>query len=965
MPFKKHSAYKLTLAITAILAAPLVVAQADNNAWVCDVLPNGEWDCKISDIVIEAPNSSAVDLTPSPTQVSPSAAEVAEPSASAVWSSVEELPAEVPSTPSATTPEARQATPSIDMPAISPVAVPESFADQEISSPVDTRIESAPASSSQPIRSTSQNASARENRAQTANAWDCTTGADGNWSCAPGNQQAVSVAQLGRFNEPVAGASGLLVDNRFAHLDWFPNRGSGPMLCPGGYIEPEIAYLEPNIEVGNEAVFAEADLSSADLQSGLARLTGGVIIQQSNRLFTSGYGEVDNNAGTAFLENAVTFREPGLLLIGTRAETDFNSGVSSFYSAEFVMHAEHLRGSAETITRFDDQRVTFSRGSVTYCEPGNNAWAIASSDITLYPDKGYGTAKHMTFRVKDVPVFYLPWFRFPIDDTRQSGFLYPSMGVSKSDGVDVSIPYYFNIAPNIDDTLTVRHIEKRGLLLENELRYLNTWSNNKLSLAYLSGDKKSDDQNRWLTGFEHRGSPADRWTSQIDYTKVSDFDYFADLGTSLEVQRADHLDQRGQLRYQGNGWNFLANLHQYQTISGLTPYQRSPQLLLTGNERLNNRANLDYQAEYVHFTRDRKDFFRNPSDLRRTEAQRLHLRPSVSHVNTRPWGFLNGELTLWHSSYDFDFPEEATTDFIPNSVTASVASIDSGLYFDRDFLFSDQSFSQSLEPRLMLLHVAKNNDQPTTRQFNYFDSSQLSFSYNNLFDRYGWSGNDRISATSQATFGVSSAIYNERGAEKARLAVAQAYYLEDREQIDLRPGDITGTETTSNIALLAQWNVTPSLRLRHDSEIDRDDFTLEEQNYQATWRPDDENLFYFSYRDRVNSASNDPRTRQSDIVYRNQINPQWAFIGRWQHDIERRQRLDTVLGLEYGTCCWKMRLTAREFLSPEKRGGIATEYDRGVFLQFVLRGLGSFGGDGGRSLIEEITGFRERDHDNF
>ena len=886
MPFKKHSAYKLTLAITAILAAPLVVAQADNDAWVCDVLPNGEWDCKISASIIEAPAiGTAVDTAPAAAQVNLKATEATE-----------------------------------------------------------TR-----------------------SKPKAASSLECSIHAEENLTCAPGKQQPVSVAQLGRFNEPVAGASGLLVDNRFAHLDWFPNKGSGPMLCPGGYIEAEIAYLEPNIEAGNRAVLAEADLSSADLQSGLARLTGGVIIQQGNRLFSSGYGEIDNNTGTAFLENAVTFREPGLLLMGKRAKTDFNSSVSSFYAAEFVMHAEHLRGSAEKITRFDDQRVTFSGGSVTYCEPGNNAWAIASTDITLYPDKGYGTAKHMTFRVKDVPVFYLPWFRFPIDDTRQSGFLYPSMGVSKSDGVDVSIPYYFNIAPNIDDTLTVRHIEKRGLLLENELRYLNTWSNNKLSLAYLSGDKKSNDQNRWLTGFEHRGSPADRWTSQIDYTRVSDLDYFADLGTSLEVQRADHLDQRGQLRYQGNGWNFLANLHQYQTINDnvASPYQRAPQLLLRGNERLNNKANLDYQAEYVHFTRDRKDFFTNPSDINKTEAQRLHLRPTVSHINTRPWGFLNSELTLWHSSYVFDFPEGATTDFIPSSVTAGVASIDSGLYFDRDFTFTDQHYSQSLEPRLMLLHVEKNNDQPRVGQFNYFDSSQLNFSYNNLFDRYGWSGNDRVSATSQATIGASSAIYNEQGTEKARLAVAQAYYLEDREQIDLRPGDITGTESSSNIALLAQWNVTPSLRLRHDSEIDRDDFSLEEQNYQLTWRPDDENLFYFSYRDRINSATNDSRTRQSDLVYRNQINPQWASIARWQHDIENRQRLDTVLGLEYGTCCWKMRMTAREWLTTSNLRGAKAEYDRGVFLQFVLRGLGSFGGDGGRSLIEEITGFREKDHDNF
>ncbi len=839
MPFKKNSAYKLTLAITAILYVPWNIAHADQNAWACDRLPNGEWDCHVSN---DLPVRPAEQPTPPVTQP---VAQPAEDTRTPVQAAQPAAETQVPAQPEPSTVETQTPTP--------PAQLTEELPTLE--TPV---------------------------------------------------QAERDVLQLGRFNKPVAGNSGILLDNPFAHLDWYPKNTDEPMLCPGGYIEPEIAYLEPNIEVGNEAVYAEADLSSTDLQGGLARLTGGVIIQQGERLFTSRYGEVDNNSGTAFLEDTVTFREPGLLLVGTRAETDFNTGISSFYSSEFVMHLEHLRGHAETITRYDDQRVTFRDGAVTYCEPGNNAWSIASYNITLHPDRGYGEATHMTFRVKDVPVFYLPYFRFPIDDTRQSGFLYPSLGVSKSDGVDISIPYYFNLGPNLDDTLNLRYIEKRGLLLENELRYLNTWSNNTLSLAYLSNDQKSDRSNRWLTGFEHRGRPADRWSSRIDYTHVSDIDYFSDLGTSLDVQRSDHLDQRGQLQYQGNGWRFLANLHEYQTINDnrASPYQRSPQLLLTGNERvLNNQARLNYQAEYVRFTRDRKDFFSNSSDLRRTEAQRIHIRPTLQHRTNRPWGFMDAALTGWHSSYDFDFPEQAETGFIPNSVTAGIASIDSGLYFDRDFNFRGSEYSQSLEPRLMLLHVDKSTSQPTQGEFRYFDSSRLSFSYNNLFDRYGWSGNDRISETSQITYGVSSAIYNERGSEQARIAIAQAYYLRDRDLNDLRPGDNTGIESSSNLALLAQWNITPNLRLRHDSEIDRDSYSMEEQNYQLTWRPDDENIFYLSYRDRLNSANNRARTRQSDLVYRNQINPQWATIARWQHDLENRQRLDTILGLEYGTCC--------------------------------------------------------------
>ena len=750
---------------------------------------------------------------------------------------------------------------------------------------------------------------------------------------------------------PWVSSAEIVQNNQFAHLDWHPNSADTPILCRGGYVEPKISFLRSDVHHDDQTIYAEADTSSANLPDGIAALEGGVIIQQGNRLFRSGYGEVNSNTNTAFLEDSVTFREPGLLMRGVRAETDFSSSISRFHKAELVMHQQHLRGSADTITRLEDSNIHIDQGTITYCEPGNNAWAIESSDITLHTEEGYGIARHTTFRVADVPILYLPWFRFPIDDRRQSGFLYPSLRVSQSNGVDLSLPYYFNISPNFDATVTPRFIEKRGLLVESEFRYLNRWSHNALSLAYLPKDKKRNDDNRWLFNLKHQGNPADRWETQIDYTKVSDDDYFANLNTSLDVQRQDHLKQQTQIGYQGNGWNFSANLHQYQTISGVTPYQRSPQLLFTGAESLGRRTNFNYTAEYVRF---------DTSDSRSVHAHRAHIRPTIGYRTSKPWGYSNAEFTLWHSSYSY-FNKPAGD--ASNSLTAIIGSVDSGLYFDRDFSIGDRTYSQSLEPRLMLLHSKKSDSNNPPK---VFDSSQMSFSYNNLFDRYGWSGNDRVSATSQATLGVSSALYNDSGRENARIAIAQSYYIEDREPSDLRPGDISGIEKSSNIALLAQWDITPHIRVRHDSEIDREDFSFEEQNYQLTWRPGTETFLYFSYRDRINSAIGpDARTRQSDIAFRNQLNPQWAVIGRWQHDIVRQQRLDTLLGLEYGTCCWKMRLTAREYLSPDKRGSTATEYDRGVFLQFVLRGLGSFGGDGGRSLMEEITGFRERDHDNF
>ncbi|KGK42476.1 hypothetical protein LH51_06780 [Nitrincola sp. A-D6] len=384
-----------------------MAAQTDERLWVCNLLPNGEWDCEVNELLMDA--QSAEPLTPEPRRVS-----TPEPTPTSA-----PTPAPVPD---------RSAEPISPR---DPVSPPESELTTLTPEPDTARTFPAESASpapeaSQPGRSITTEQTAR---ARSADAWDCTIGADGNWSCAPGNRQAVSVAELGRFNAAQPGASGLLINNPYAHLDWYPYSSNEAAVCSGRYVEPDIDYLQSELTPGEQAVYAEADLSSADLQSGLARLTGGVKLQQGSRLFTSRYGEVDNEANTAFLEGDVTFREPGLLLVGQRAETNFNTGVSSFYASEYIVHAEHLRGSATTITRYDDNRIRLESGAVTYCEPGNNAWSIGSGNIVLHPDKGYGIATHATFRVADIPVFYMPGSVFrstvganPVFCTPVSGF---------------------------------------------------------------------------------------------------------------------------------------------------------------------------------------------------------------------------------------------------------------------------------------------------------------------------------------------------------------------------------------------------------------------------------------------------------------------------------------------------------------------------------------------------------------
>ncbi|WP_151702938.1 LPS-assembly protein LptD [Nitrincola alkalilacustris] len=785
--------------------------------------------------------------------------------------------------------------------------------------------------------------------------WDCRVNTEGEWDCSFSQQsgnlttgsaaRAVTQAQAQAQSDDIR----LRLSSPFAHLDYYPYpQGQAPGLCHGGYIEPDVEFMDDDAPFSEQPIFADAIESSADLNTRLTRLVGGINLRQGSRMISSEYGEIDQDNMTAFLEGQIRYREKGLLLIGDRADANFETGDTHFINAQYVMHEEHMRGSAKRISRYGDNRVVMEKGALTFCEPGNDAWQIKASSVELDLEEGFGTARHAVFAVANVPVFYIPYFKFPIDDRRVSGFLYPSGSFSRNSGLQLNIPYYFNLAPNYDDTLVTRVIEKRGLLLENEFRYMNEWSISSLSTSYLHDDNIYG-KNRWLTEVEHEGAPFKNWFSRIHYTRVSDDDYFNDLGTKLDVEEKDHLDQLVEMRYTGNGWNFTGRVHGYQTIiDGKSPYERKPQLLFTGREALPADAQFTYIAEYVNFQRDLAGLTGND----RIVGDRLHLRPSVSYLFERPWGYAKPKVSLWHSQYQLD-NTSMTQDSRP-SVTTPVTSLDTGLYFDREY----SRFSQSLEPRLMLLDV------PGVEQPSYFnfDSARMGFSYYNLFNEYGWSGNDTVADTRQATLGLSSGFYTASGSEKARLGVAQAHYFRDRDI--LRPGDRTGNENSSNYALLASWNISDALRFTHDSEIDRNSLSTREQNYKLTFTPDDLRLLYISYRDKKGTNNtNDSTIRQSDIGFRYPINPKWNVIGRWQYDHKEGENLDTLFGVEYGTCCWKMRVTARRWLSGNPSADF--EQDTGLFVQFVLRGLGTIGPEGGRGFIEEITGIKEDDHDKF
>lgn len=847
------------------------------------------------------------------------------------------------------------------------------------------------------IKTRQSNAQVKQPSPDTA--WSCRA-VEGNWDCRKGSKQASRKSQSGRKASPPLGArvednryrqnypetyataagviearqqarqqwldqdressnpdgerqqEKLFIEAPYAFLDWYPNpTGVSPLShCQGSYIEPSFNFEDALLGEDDQPVYVQAD-ASRTIGDSTTELSGNIYLRKGNRQARAQNARIDHDNETAQLYGLVQFREPGVLLLGQQADIDIQNSRAVLDQAQFVFHGRHLRGSADRITRLEDNELIIEQGSYTRCEPGNNSWSIQGSKIVLHQDEGLGEVTHATLRFNDVPALYVPYMSFPIDNRRMSGLLFPSFALTSDNGFDYSQPYYFNLAPNYDDTLTLRWINKRGQLLENEFRYLNRYGTNVLSFAYMAEDKERNDEERWILGFEHKGSPASNWTSTVDFTSVSDQDYFDDLGTNLDLNEESHLLQKAQISYSARDFNFTAELRDYQTIDDAAerPYQKLPSFRVIGTPSFDiDWLQFDYLADFTHFDRDPAGF----SGSDRTRGGRLHLETSASIPFERSWGYIKPKVRLTQTQYSLN---DQPSGFDNSPVrTVPLLSLDSGLYFDRYFDYDDKQFTQTLEPRLYLLEVPfeDQSEIPT------FDSSELTFGFNQLFRDNRFSGYDRIGDTRQATLGLTSRLLDTDGRELANASIGQIHYFKDREvRLDNTSGTLT--ESSSNLAAEATVNFTPELRLRADAEWDRDARQNLVRNFKLTYRADIDHVINLGYRFTRDAVE------QTDLSWIWPLNPRWSMLGRWQQDWVANESLDTIIGFEYENCCWQIRTIYREWITSDS----TDRRKDGIFLQFELKGLGGIGtravGDSGtkaRSFMKEITGFEERSY---
>ncbi|NRA20959.1 MAG: LPS assembly protein LptD [Oceanospirillaceae bacterium] len=715
-------------------------------------------------------------------------------------------------------------------------------------------------------------------------------------------------------------------------------------VCQGRYISPTIgAFTEGEAEpLDLSTVFITADQSSTALGQNSV-LTGNVDIRQGTKSLNSPVVKLNQETGAMDLEGGVTYRQTGLLIVADNAKGNINNDQTSLYNAQYVVHDIGLRGEAEAIISQTTDIIDIQNGSLTFCPPNVEDWKISASNINLDLATGFGKADDAKLVLMGQTVLYLPFLYFPLDDRRHSGFLYPSFKFA-NDGNEVAIPYYFNIATNMDDTLTTTVNSDNGILLENELRYLDTNSVNKISTG-LNVIDDQDARKRWVIGLNHKGNYSN-FKTVIDYTKISDDDYFDDFGSNLDVDEGDnnHLNQTAKISYAGDNWNSSLLLQKYQTIDSdtTTPYQRLPEIRFSGitPEPWDN-INIKYRTVFTRFDRDQTGL----SDAEKVNGDRLIIQPSINASYRKAWGYIQPSVKLWHASYNLNDQLDGVGS--NQSVTVPILEIDSGLYFDRDFSFQEKGYTQTLEPRLYGLYVPYSDQS----ELPDFDTSELTFNYNSLFRDNRFSGDDRFGDTKQISLGLTTRVISDQGRELVTASLGHALYFADRKvRVDSNAAPID--DDTSDLATSIIWRPNTRVRALIDATFDAKTFDNSEFTLDLKYEEDPSHVIGFRHR-----FTRDIR-EQTTLSYLWPISNNWSGLGLVQYDWLSNKTIDVAGGLEYQSCCWLTRMVVRNELDSNNSRDISFAF------QFVLKGLGGAGRSPNQDLRDKIKGYDKREYYN-
>lgn len=745
-------------------------------------------------------------------------------------------------------------------------------------------------------------------------------------------------------------------------------------VCDGTYLAPTIT--KPTALIG--ALPINASAGRVEKNGDSVQLQGGVSLSRGTLSITGQEAVITQRTGLAKVLGGIEIEHDALLITGESAEINSKDGIGAVNRAEFLSYDSGLRGRAKAIRRESEQRLVLEKGHYTSCPIGSDTWHLAASTLTLDESSGEGSAKNARLVLGKVPIFYVPYMTFPIDDRRRSGVLIPTIGTADQGNIDFALPYYMNLGKNHDATYTPRFIDENGLLNELEFRYLGKSGAWVFDGAFISGDDfqervediagvaqfEDTNSDRWRFITKQQANISRRWRTNIDYTEVSDNELLDDFySSSFEVRRAGHLNQQAVVDYISPEWQASVQLQQFQTIDlELDPqYKTLPQLTVDKqNQNKNFALNTLFSAETTHFDHRlaRKDGGTLDTGLR------FYTEAGATLPMRWNWGYIQSTVKMRHVSYRLD-SALGSNDNIETSNNIPLYSIDSGLFFERSLNFKNTRYTHTFEPRVFYLN-SRSRDQ--SRQ-PIFDTSTLTFNYNQLFRETRFTGRDRISDANQLTLAFTSRLIDsDNQRELGTLRVGQISYFSDRE---ITAGDLVEEDLTSSTSdVAAEISFHPQQNLRFDTSLvfspDFDQTNL--GSIGVEYQPANDWIFNFNYRFRrgVTSLVNTTRLEQADFGTVFPLNNKWNLFARWRYDLTGERSIEDLFGLQYEDCCWSIRMVYNRQLERVDDLGTANassldnlDRDRAFHIEFEFKGLGSIGRRTSLLLEQSIIGFKD------
>ena len=640
-------------------------------------------------------------------------------------------------------------------------------------------------------------------------------------------------------------------------------------------------------------------------------------VTSGDNTIIGGEATFDENGGIIRVTKNLIFENPNAVIYGKEAIIETEEKTALIQNSDYQIYNIPARGIAKTIAIDSDNNFKLTDFTYTTCTALDNSWELRAQSMELNKDEGM--AKNLSLRFKDWPILYLPYLTFPLSDSRKSGILPPNFGSSTKRGLELSLPYYWNISTNMDLKTTPKYMDKRGFQLSNQFRFMTKNQRGETLLDFLPNDKQTD-KDRTYISHEQVVNLSSDWKLSLKGEYASGNNYFEDLTQTLSSTSRTHLVRSINLDHFSNNWFLNIGMDNHQIINDVIlfdekPHKRLPYLNFTGLWSLKETGiNYGLNGQLAYFDKSGA-----------ASGGRFHMMPNISKTFNLNGIQVKPALEIDITKYNLDKGSDEETSRFKAKRTVPIYSLDVNALLKKSW--SNQSYQQTIEPRIMAVYIPFHDQN----DFPVFDTIQPDINHIQLFRKNRYIGQDRIGDTSKLSYGITTKLFEKSSLEPfMSLTLGQTHYYKER-KVTL-PNELVNNNNSSAYLAMMKWNISKewSLRLGHMWASDIDQSMKTETRLQ--YKSNNAKIFNFSYRYRRDML------RQFDTSFSIPIRDSWNIVGRYNYSIIDKKVFEQFVGVEYETCCWGIRAVSRKHLA--YRNG---ESDSSFSIQFIFKGLGEIG----------------------